>query len=174
MVAPLQEARLVLVFLRYLFQPPILTRNGGRSVIITKDRVVDASLKRQVETNTLHICERHFREEKLYFYPTCKALKEGVHPTLNLPVKSITSPSVSRSTVAVEKRELHNNVDNGLSSPPVVYPDFTNFKQRIFKLKLPESWGIVITDSLVTISCLSPEYILPIRNFYRKLFEIYC
>ena len=111
---------------------------------------IDASLKRQIETNTLHICEMHFREERLYFYP-----KEGVHPILNLIL------SVSRSTVGVEKRELHNNFDYGLSSPPVVYPDFTNFKQRIFKLKLPESWGIVITDSLVTISCLSPQYILP-------------
>ena len=150
-----------------IFKVPLPTTDFNKKwrqeliAIITKDRVVDASLKRQVETNTLHICERHFREEQLYFYPTRKALKEGVHPTLNLPVKSITSPSVSRSTVAVEKRVLHNNFDNSLSSPPVVYPDFTNFKQRIFKLQLPESWSIVFTDSLVTISCLSPEYILP-------------
>ena len=100
-------------------------------------------------------------EDQLYFYPTRKALKEGVHSTLNHPVKSIASPpTVATSAVAVAKRELHN-LDNGLSSPPVVYPDFTNFKQRIFKLKLPESWGVVITDSLVTVSCLSPEYVLP-------------
>ena len=90
-----------------------------------------------------------------------KVLKEAIHLTVNLPVKSIaSSPTAPRSTVAVAKRELHN-FDNSLSSPPVVYPDFTNFKQHIFKLKLPESWGIVITDSLVTISCLSPEYVLP-------------
>ena len=118
-------------------------------------------LKHQIETNTLHICEKHFRKDQLYFYPTRKALKEGVHPTVNLPVKSIVSPpTVPRSTADVAKRELHN-FDNGLSSPPVVYPNFTNFKQHIFKLKFPESWGIVITDSLVTISCLSPEYVLP-------------
>ena len=152
-----------------IFKVPLPTTDFNKKwrqefiAIISKDRVVDASLKRQFETNTLHICERHFREEQSYFYPTRKALKEGVHPTLNLPVKSITSPLVSRSAVAVEKRELHNNFDNGLSSLPVVYPDF---KQRIFKLKLPESWGIVITDSLVTISCLSPEYILPKFDFF--------
>ena len=88
-----------------------------------------------------------------------------MHPTLNLPVKRIASPSVSRSTVAVGKRELHNNFDNSLPSPPMVYPDFTNFMQRIFKVKLPESSGTVITDSLVSISCLSLEYILPKFDF---------
>ena len=100
-----------------IFEVPLRTTDFNKKwrqeliAIITKDRVVDASLKHQIETNTLHICERHFREEQLYFYPTRKALKEGVHPTLNLPVKSIASPSVSRSTVAVEKRVLHNNFE---------------------------------------------------------------
>ena len=92
----------------WYFKVPLPTTDFNKKwrqeliAIITKGRVVDASLKRQIKTNTLHICKWHFREEQLYFYPTRKALK-GVHPTLNLPVKSIASPSVARSTVAVEK-----------------------------------------------------------------------
>ena len=64
-----------------IFKVPLPTTDFNKKwrqeliAIITKDRVVDASLKRQIETNTLHICERHFREEQLYFYPTRKALK---------------------------------------------------------------------------------------------------
>ena len=33
--------------------------------IITKDRVVDMSLKKQIENNSLHICERHFQEDDM-------------------------------------------------------------------------------------------------------------
>ena len=31
----------------------------------SKIRVVDASLKRQIERKSLHFCEKHYREEKL-------------------------------------------------------------------------------------------------------------
>ena len=33
--------------------------------MITKIRVVDASLKRQIEMKSLHFCEKHYPEEKL-------------------------------------------------------------------------------------------------------------
>ena len=33
--------------------------------MITKIRVVDASLKRQIERRSLHFCEKHYSEEKL-------------------------------------------------------------------------------------------------------------
>ena len=33
--------------------------------MITKARVVDASLKRQIERKSLHFCEKHYPEEKL-------------------------------------------------------------------------------------------------------------
>ena len=33
--------------------------------IITKIRVVDANLKRQIERKSLHFCEKHYLEEKL-------------------------------------------------------------------------------------------------------------
>ena len=33
--------------------------------IMTKDRVINQSLKKQIEKKTLHICERHFEESKI-------------------------------------------------------------------------------------------------------------
>jgi len=33
--------------------------------IITKDRVVDVSLKKQLERNSLHVCELHFEENQI-------------------------------------------------------------------------------------------------------------
>ena len=35
--------------------------------IILRDRVIDESLQRQIDNNTLHICELHFKEEDLYY-----------------------------------------------------------------------------------------------------------
>ena len=52
--------------------------------VIRKDHVVDDSLKRQIDADRLHICERHYQ---LYFYATRKSLKEGAIPILNLPKK---------------------------------------------------------------------------------------
>ena len=34
--------------------------------IITRDRVEDAALKRQICKDSIHICEKHFREDQLY------------------------------------------------------------------------------------------------------------
>ena len=41
--------------------------NWRKNVVdmITKMRVVDASLKRQMERKSLHFCEKHYPEEKL-------------------------------------------------------------------------------------------------------------
>jgi len=34
--------------------------------VVTKDRVIDESLKRQIDNNKLSICERHFRSDQLW------------------------------------------------------------------------------------------------------------
>ena len=53
--------------------------------VIKKDRVVDDSLKCQIDADMLHICERHFSDYQFYFYATRKSLNEGAISTLNLP-----------------------------------------------------------------------------------------
>jgi len=35
--------------------------------IIIKGRVKDESLQRQIDKNTLHVCELHFNEEDIYY-----------------------------------------------------------------------------------------------------------
>ncbi len=32
--------------------------------IITKDRVIDKSLRRQIDSGSLYVCEKHFKEEE--------------------------------------------------------------------------------------------------------------
>ena len=34
---------------------------------ITRDRVMDDSLRKQIAENTLHVCELHFNEDDLYY-----------------------------------------------------------------------------------------------------------
>ena len=73
--------------------------------VITEDRVVDQSLRKQIESDKLYICERHFSKEQLWIYESKKSLKAGVIPSLNLPVKTVFSTTQQRSTSAIEKRE---------------------------------------------------------------------
>ena len=71
--------------------------------VITKDREVDASLKKRIETRKLFICEQHFSEEQYYKYDTRKSLKDGEQPKLNLPMKSGTKTPSRRPTSSIQK-----------------------------------------------------------------------
>ena len=138
--------------------------------IITKDRQVDAQLKKRIDTFKLYICERHFSPEQIWVYPTRKSLKEGALPHLNLPQKTARSSSKVRSTSVIQKREefsLFQELSPPIS-PSTVYKNFIDFKDRITKLSLDDSWHIDINNesNLVIITCISTGHILP-------LFEIY-
>ena len=52
--------------------------------ITIKDRVVDQSLRKRIESDKLYICERHFSKEQLWIYGSKKSLEVGVTPSLNL------------------------------------------------------------------------------------------
>ena len=74
--------------------------------IITKHRIVDDKLKEKINENKIWICQKHFDDDQIYFYPTRKTLKEGALPKKNLPVKSIpTTEKVERSNTSILKRE---------------------------------------------------------------------
>ena len=62
--------------------------------------------------------------------------------------------------MTIKKREDHLISERYVSTPYSIYSDFSDFKQRITKLKLHASWKINISDSLVTIS-QSTDYVLP-------------
>ena len=73
--------------------------------IITKDRTVDQSLKSQIESKQLFICELHFHESCLLRHEKRTTLIPKSLPTLNLPVKSFSkAPTQERSTSSIEKR----------------------------------------------------------------------
>ena len=63
-------------------------RRNDLLAVVTRDRVLDENLKKQIKNNNVSICEKHFNSDQIYFYPTRKLLKEGAMPTLNLPEKS--------------------------------------------------------------------------------------
>ncbi|XP_047135769.1 uncharacterized protein LOC124812779 [Hydra vulgaris] len=129
--------------------------------VITKDRVVDASLRERIRTRKLFIWEQHFSVDQYYIYDRKKSLKEGELPQLNLPCKS--SPAVlfsNRSTSSIQKRSEHVvSLDNVVSLP--LYKNFDDFVNRIVKLSIKNTWEIHIETNLVVITFLSVNHILP-------------
>ena len=62
--------------------------------IITKDRVIDGTLRAQINKKKLFICQRHFAEDQYHRHNNKCTLIPGALPTLNLPIKSIHSSSL--------------------------------------------------------------------------------
>ena len=61
------EQNLVLHILEYHQKNKEYSTNWRNQIIaiITRDRIVDASLKKQIEKRTLDVCELHYPEEKI-------------------------------------------------------------------------------------------------------------
>ena len=125
--------------------------------VIRKERVVDDILKRRIDADRLHICERHFSDYQFCFYATRKSLKEGAIPTLNLPQKpipSITSPP--HSTITITKHE-ESSATQVLSSSTLFYKDLLHFKQRVVKLQINDTWSINLQDNYAILTFLSGD-----------------
>ena len=104
--------------------------------------------------------KRHFSDYQFYFYATRKSLKEGAIPTLNLPhnLPIITSPP--RLTITIKKRE-ESSATQVLSSSAQFYKDFLQFKQRIVKLQINDTWSINLQDNYAIITFLSETHFVP-------------
>ena len=114
--------------------------------VVTKDRVIDSSLREQINKRTIRVCQQHFRPDQYNIHDTSKTLKPGEIPELNLPVKSLPSkqstPRSSAESISIKKeRNLPPPSSSNIVSP--CYRDFEEFKKRIELLKLPSSWKIV-------------------------------
>ena len=110
--------------------------------VVTRDRVIDSKLKEQINKNRIYICQQHYRTDQYHIHDTCKTLKPGEIPELNLPVKSIPSiqpvPRSSAESILIKKQ---NNTPSSAST--IVFPCYKRFdelKKRIESLKLPSSW----------------------------------
>ena len=116
--------------------------------IITKDRVIDASLRGQIENKTLHVCELHYDEKYLIRGKKKTTRIPGSLPTLNLPIKSCPSTvPAERSTTSIQKRSIATATCTATTPVQIdCYKSFEDFLNRIQKLKLPPSWEICINN----------------------------
>ena len=73
--------------------------------VVTRDRVMDESFRKQIASNNIYICEKHFSDDQLWVYGNKKTMKDDAIPTLNLPIKSIVSPPVPQRSTTVIKNE---------------------------------------------------------------------
>ena len=141
-----------------------MNKKWGNELInmITKDREVDNSLKKRIETRKLFICEQHFSEDQYYKYDTRKSLKDGELPKLNLPMKSGTKTPSRRPTSSIQKRDEFL-VIQALSPPlsPYVYKDFNEFTHRIVKLSLDNCWEVKLQNNLAILNYVTANYVMP-------------
>ena len=108
-------------------------------------------------------------------------MKEGVLPTLNLPVKSIPKTEhKQRPTTSLEKRQLfheQHSTEQSDSPQPSVYKDFNDFAQRVQKLKLKSCWTILFHNEFIEINCKfdnEEDLMLPYIQIYVNKDLSYC
>lgn len=128
--------------------------------IITRDRVIDQNLRKQINAKTLHTCELHYPEDQLIRNQIKTTRIPGALPTLNLPKKTFPNTletKMERSTVSITKRSVSSSAVS-----TVCYKSFSEFYIRIHKLKLPVGWEINkhLDDSL-SIKFNDEKHIVP-------------
>lgn len=87
-------------------------------------------------------------------------MKDGVIPTLNLPIKSHSSKSSTpRSTDTIAKREkcLQNAQTVNAQIPKLCYSSYYDFVQRVTKLKLQPGWTIIEKTNYLEAKFEEPE-----------------
>ena len=82
--------------------------------IIARDRVIDKNM-----TN-FYICQQHFRPDQYSIHDYRKTLNPGVLPTLNLPIKSISTPVAKPRNSEMIAIKRQNNISNFSSPDPTV------------------------------------------------------
>ena len=101
--------------------------------IITKDRVIDSSLKKKIGSKRLFICQRHFTEDCYHAHDNKRTLVPAAITTENLPENSIPSTNVTpRESAAIiqQRRALH------VVDPVECYKSFSKFSSCVLNLKL--------------------------------------
>ena len=125
-------------------------RNNLISIVTSRDRVIDSKLREQVNNKHIYICQQHYRTDQYIIHDTCKTLKPGEIPGLNLPVKSIlSSQPVPRSSAESISTKRQKHIPP-ISTTVLCYKSYDDFKNRIDSLNLPSSWEIVYTNAMTT------------------------
>ena len=131
-------------------------------VIITKDRVIDSSLKKQIESKRLFICQRHFTEDCYHARDNKRTLVRAAIPAENLPEKSIPTTTVTlRESAAIkqQKRALH------VVDPAECYKSFSEFSSRVLNLKLT-GWQMTKTNNQFALTMADDIHMVPKCEIY--------
>ena len=139
--------------------------------IITKDRVVDEKLRKNVLKKKLWICEMHYLPSQSITHPTCKTLVPGSLPTEHLPQKSHATkfPTERQSSVTVSEKRASSSNNNNLISPPspkLCYKSFKDLCERVLFLKLKPHWTVNVNDEFVLLKKMLPEFVVPQFEIY--------
>ena len=127
--------------------------------VITRDRLIDNSLKKRINSCNLYTCELHFTEDQFKIYLSRKILKDGALSTLNLPKKS--NPSQISLLSITKRKEFLVTLELISQTTTSCYKSFDDFTKRILNLSLSDCWKISLDDRFAIINCNSPEPILP-------------
>lgn len=128
--------------------------------IITKDRIIDKSLKCQIENRNLYTCELHYPEEQLVRNESRTTRIPGSLPSLHLPAKCHPTTSFpERSTSSIEKRVKFNEISRAVYKP--CYQSFQDFNKRILTLKLSMGWEIMNKTNFTQAIYYDEEHTIP-------------
>ena len=74
----------MLVFLKFPLQRTTQMQNGEKNSlnVITKDRVIDEPLRKQISSGKIYIYEKYFSEDQLWHYDNKKIMNDDVISTL--------------------------------------------------------------------------------------------
>ena len=114
-------------------------RQGWMDAIL-RTRQLDADLRHQIESNSVYICEIHFKDNCIERFPKRKSLETGSIRTENLPKKSLDNlgtTSLNANTSRKEPTDRHvtervvysslDNLDNYLKKAGG-YPHFSGWR----------------------------------------------
>ncbi|CAB4014544.1 Transposable element P transposase [Paramuricea clavata] len=100
---------------------------------LTRTRVLDADLQRQIDENTIHICEIHFKED-IIRHPMCSTLVTGSIPSENLPSRLHDAPDpVSRRPI-VRVVEMADSVESKRATNSSLKSVVSNLKRMVLEL----------------------------------------
>ena len=138
--------------------------------VITKDRVVDDSLRAQIEKSNLYICECHFSPDQFYHHDTKTTLNPGVILTLHLPQKchpsssTITRPRDSAFIINQKKLILSSTI-TAAEKPVEYYKSFDDFKTRVSCLKL-NGWQVSSPSNYMSFYFYDQVHSVPNYEIY--------
>lgn len=131
---------------------------------ITKTRVIDEDFKKQIDSDKVLTCEKHFNPEDVELFHSEKMVKKkpkiGALPTLNMPKRShdTTKPAARPSRSVV-------NVNPITESSKKYYQSFNDLCKRVKTLKTLNDWIVQELEDRLVLKKKSSQVMLLMQKF---------